>query len=109
MQPRYQSFFGNFTQPFEEDLVFGKIDFLPGDAHLIELSAKIRDEQELTFGDSEPPGHGTLKDNKDRYLVWYGFGHGLGLVGDTTDCQPWTQRAVTFMQPGMASGHSPLQ
>ncbi len=23
----------------------------------------------------------TLKDNKDRYLVWYGFGHGLGHDG----------------------------
>jgi alpha-amylase len=40
----------------------------------------------------------TLKDNKDRYLVWYGFGNGLGLVGDTTDGQPWRQRAVTFLE-----------
>ena len=40
----------------------------------------------------------TLKDNKDRYLVWYGFGHGLGLMGDTTDGQPWKQRAVTFLE-----------
>ena len=40
----------------------------------------------------------TLKDNKDRYLVWYGFGHGVGLIGDTTDGQPWKQRAVTFLE-----------
>lgn len=40
----------------------------------------------------------TLKDNKDRYLVWYGFGNGLGLMGDTTDGQPWKQRAVTFLE-----------
>ena len=71
---RYQGFFGSFSQPFEEDLFFGKIDFLPGDAHLIELSAKIRDEQELTFGDNEPPQHGTVKDNKDnRYDLRYQY------------------------------------
>lgn len=40
----------------------------------------------------------TLKDNKGRYPVWYGFGHGPGLVGDNTDGQPWKQRAVTFLE-----------
>src|SRR3954462_9508634 len=40
----------------------------------------------------------TLKDNKGRYLVWYGLGNGLGMVGDTTDGLPWKQRAVTFLE-----------
>jgi alpha-amylase len=40
----------------------------------------------------------TLEDNKGRYPVWYGFGNGLGLMGDTTDGQPWKQRAVTFLE-----------
>jgi alpha-amylase len=40
----------------------------------------------------------TLKDNKGNYKAWYGFGHGLGLVGDTTDNQPWKNRAVTFLE-----------
>jgi alpha-amylase len=40
----------------------------------------------------------TLKDNKGRYGAWYGFGKGIGLVGDTTDGQPWKQRAVTFLE-----------
>lgn len=40
----------------------------------------------------------TLKDNKGRYLVWYGFGNGLGMVGDNTDGHPWKQRAVTFLE-----------
>ncbi len=40
----------------------------------------------------------TLKDNKGNYKAWYGFGHGLGLVGDTTDNLPWKNRAVTFLE-----------
>jgi alpha-amylase len=40
----------------------------------------------------------TLKDNKGNYRAWYGFGHGLGLVGDTTDNLPWKNRAVTFLE-----------
>jgi alpha-amylase len=31
----------------------------------------------------------TLKDNKGNYGAWYGFGNGIGLVGDTTDGHPW--------------------
>jgi hypothetical protein len=74
LQPRYAGFIGNFSQPFSEDLYFAKIDWTPGDAHLIELSAKIRDEEELTFGDNEPPEHGTLKDNQDdRYDLRYQY------------------------------------
>jgi alpha-amylase len=40
----------------------------------------------------------TLKDNKGRYGAWYGFGHGIGLIGDTTDGLQWKQRAVTFLE-----------
>ena len=29
---------------------------------------------------------------------WYGFGPGIGMVGDNTDGQPWKQRAVTFLE-----------
>jgi alpha-amylase len=40
----------------------------------------------------------TLKDNKGRYLVWYGFGNGLGMMGDNTDGLAWKQRSVTFLE-----------
>jgi alpha-amylase len=40
----------------------------------------------------------TLKDNKGKYRAWYGFGNGLGIMGDTTDAVPWKQRAVTFLE-----------
>jgi alpha-amylase len=39
-----------------------------------------------------------LKDNKTRYAIWGGYGHGLGLMGDTTDGVSWKQRAVTFLE-----------
>jgi alpha-amylase len=40
----------------------------------------------------------TLRDNKGRYTAWYGFGNGIGMVGDTTDGIPWKNRAVTFLE-----------
>jgi alpha-amylase len=40
----------------------------------------------------------TLKDNKGRYAAWYGFGNGIGMIGDTTDGLPWKNRAVTFTE-----------
>ena len=74
LQPRYAAMLGNFSQPFEQDLVFGKLSWNLGDAHLLELSAKLRDEEELVFDDHEPPEHGTLKDNKDnRYDLRYQY------------------------------------
>jgi alpha-amylase len=39
-----------------------------------------------------------LKDNKGRHWEWYGFGNGLGMIGDTTDDLPWRNRAVTFLE-----------
>jgi alpha-amylase len=40
----------------------------------------------------------TLKDHKGDYGAWYGFGNGIGLMGDTTDGLPWKNRAVTFLE-----------
>jgi alpha-amylase len=40
----------------------------------------------------------TLKDNKGKYAAWYGFGNGVGMMGDTTDGHPWKNRAVTFLE-----------
>ena len=33
-----------------------------------------------------------------RYHGLYGYGNGIGMVGDTTDNLPWRNRAVTFVQ-----------
>jgi alpha-amylase len=36
--------------------------------------------------------------NTGNYTALYGFGNGIGLVGDTTDGLPWKNRAVTFAE-----------
>ena len=40
----------------------------------------------------------TLRDNKGNYAAWYGFGAGIGMVGDNTDAHPWKNKAVTFLE-----------
>jgi outer membrane receptor protein involved in Fe transport len=49
--------------PFEEDLYFGKIDWVPSDNHLVELTAKYRSEDELTNIGNGPntASYGTVK------------------------------------------------
>lgn len=37
-----------------------------------------------------------LENNKGNYRAW--SDHGFGLMGDTTDGQPWKNRAVTFLE-----------
>ncbi len=44
---QYRENFGTFAQQFKEDLYFGKIDIVPTDNDLIELSAKYRKESGL--------------------------------------------------------------
>ncbi|MDR2215109.1 MAG: TonB-dependent receptor [Nevskiaceae bacterium] len=52
--------------PFKEDLYFGKIDWSIGQSHLLELTARRRDEDELTsVGGLNTPEHGTLKNNEE--------------------------------------------
>ena len=71
---QYQDYLGSFAEPFKEDLAFAKVDWTPGDAHLLALSVKLRDESEETFGDNEAPGHGTVKENRDaRYHFRYQY------------------------------------
>lgn len=41
---QYQQYFGSFSQRFNEDLYFGKIDIVPTDRDLIELTGKYRNE-----------------------------------------------------------------
>lgn len=40
----------------------------------------------------------TLKDNKGNYGAWYGFGNGVGMIGDNTDGIAWKNRSVTFLE-----------
>jgi len=78
---QFQSLLGNPSAPFHEDLFFGKIDWSPGDAHLFELSTKVRDETELTaIGGANAASYATAKDNKDaRYDLRYQYTGGFFL------------------------------
>ena len=50
------------SAPFKEDLYFGKLSWTPGDAHLVELTTKYREEDELTnVGGTRLASYGTLK------------------------------------------------
>ncbi len=50
------------SAPFKEDLYFGKIDWTIGEAHLLELTLKRREEDELTnVGNANTLSYGTLK------------------------------------------------
>lgn len=40
----------------------------------------------------------TLRDNKSNYVAWYGYGQGIGLIGDNTDGLEWKTKAVTFLE-----------
>lgn len=57
------------SAPFKEDLYFGKIDWTPGDAHLIELTAKYRKEDELTnIGGTRLGQYATLKAGEETRI-----------------------------------------
>lgn len=46
---QYQSIFGNTNRTFNEDLYFGKIDIVPTDRDLIEISGKYRKEDSVAL------------------------------------------------------------
>jgi len=66
--PDIASQLGATTAPFNEDLWFGKLTWQLGDAHLIELSGKYRDEFEITdVGDGpNAPSYGKTKNNTSK-------------------------------------------
>ncbi|HEY5809756.1 MAG TPA: TonB-dependent receptor, partial [Povalibacter sp.] len=62
----FDDLLGPVSAPFDEDLVFAKIDWTPADDHLLELSVKYREESELTnVGDRNVPSYATSKDNDE--------------------------------------------
>ena len=60
---QFQDLARNTTSaPFQEDLFFGKLSWTPGENHLVELTGKYRDEDELTnLGGVNTASYGTLK------------------------------------------------
>ncbi len=67
LPPELRSLVGPASAPFASDLFFGKLSWLPGDEHIVELSTKYRDETELTNIGNGPnaPSWGTDKTNDE--------------------------------------------
>jgi outer membrane receptor protein involved in Fe transport len=65
----FLQFIGPTSSPFDEDLFFGKIDWSVGDFHLLEFTAKVRDESEIQeIGDANTASYAISKDNKETRL-----------------------------------------
>lgn len=96
----FTEFLGVRSAPFEEDLFFGKIDWTPGDAHLIELTGKIREESEIQgFGDQNAESFASTKNNEDsRWDLRYQYS-GASFLNDahlTYEDASFNPRPVTI-------------
>ena len=61
-----QAGLGPASQPFQQDLIFGKIDFELTDADRLELTVQDRDETQQEFADQTAKDHGKETKNTDR-------------------------------------------
>ena len=87
-----QAEFGPVTQPFSEDLYFGKIDWDVSESDRIELSAQVRDETQVdSVGAQRASDHGRDVVNKDKRstLRWLHFGNAFTneLLATTEDSE----------------------
>jgi len=61
-----QAGLGPASQPFQQDLIFAKIDVEPTDNDRIEFTVQDRDENQQQFSDQTSKEHGKVTDNTDR-------------------------------------------
>lgn len=62
------------SSPFDEDLWFGKLSWSPGDAHLVEFSAKRREEGQLNIANLAAAEYGSLRFGEDtRFDLRYQY------------------------------------
>ncbi|CAM0123869.1 TonB-dependent receptor [Stenotrophomonas maltophilia] len=61
-----QAGLGPASQPFQQDLIFAKVDFEPTDNDRLELTFQDRDETQQQFSDQTAPMHGKETKNTDR-------------------------------------------
>jgi outer membrane receptor protein involved in Fe transport len=73
--PALQPLLGIFSEPFEEDLYFAKIDWSVADDHLLELTGKRREESEIDGigGQNTPPFARTKNNDETRIDLRYQF------------------------------------
>ena len=98
----FQADFGSgvFTKPFKEDLYFAKLDWLFGEDHYFELTAKYRTESELIqVGDQRMPSSATDNTNDDtRVALRYQYTNGdwLNDAHVTYEDSFWSPRPHEF-------------
>jgi outer membrane receptor protein involved in Fe transport len=64
-----QAMLGSVASPFYLDLYFGKLTWSPDDRNLVEFSAKVRNESEITgLGGVNAPSRGASKDTEETRL-----------------------------------------
>lgn len=95
---------GPSSTPFNEDLWFGKLTWQLGDAHLIELSAKRREESEIKdIGDRNTESYGKTNNNEstrvDLRYQWSGV-NWLNDAHITYEDEFFNPRAIT-LAPGI--------
>lgn len=100
LPPGLQPLVGAFSAPFKQDMYFGKLSWQPGDAHLVELTAKVRDETELgNFDGDRTRMYGSEKDNDERRVdLRYQFS-GARVLNDLHvgwEDASWRPRAATI-------------
>jgi outer membrane receptor protein involved in Fe transport len=102
--PEILSYLGPANAPFKQDNYFGKLTWQAGDAHLVELSAKKREETEITGVGDGPnvPSYGTAKTNDSTRVDLRWQWSGMTWLNDlhlTSEDDEWSPRPIT-MGPG---------
>ena len=100
LPPELAALTGPTSSPFDEDLWFGKLTWQPGDAHLVELSTKYRDESEITgIGGANTDSYGSSKDNTSTRVdlrYQYSNYNWLNDAHLTYEDEAWNPRAITI-------------
>ncbi|MEO7380939.1 MAG: TonB-dependent receptor, partial [Paracoccaceae bacterium] len=102
LPPEFQTDYGSgvYTRPFKEDLWFGKVDWLFGEDHYFELTAKYRQETELVqVGGQDLPSHSTDNTNDETRVdlrYQYTFGDWLNDAHLTYEKAFWSPRPHEF-------------
>ena len=99
--PEILSYLGSANAAFEQDNYFGKLTWQASDDHLIELSAKRREENEVTNVGDGPnvPSYGTRKANDSTRvdLRWQWSGDTwLNDLHLTSEDDFWSPRPITI-------------
>jgi outer membrane receptor protein involved in Fe transport len=101
LTPELAAFLGGSGAPFDQDMYFGKLTWLVNDDHMVELSAKRRDEEELTgIGDGPNVAtYGSSKTNEstriDGRWQWSG-GNWFNDFHLTSEDDEWSPRPITI-------------